>query len=120
MNLDDGINLSDIVFLLVFFVCIFVIPSLLVWASYSSSGPLEQFDIRELWIYGDKIDPYRVIVLGTWWVHTSSMIMWTLLRTIQTQDYVTYMLWGTIILGKMLVSSKSEEPKPTTNTNHTY
>jgi len=33
------------------------------------------------------------------------MVMWTLLRTVQTQDYVTYMGWALPIIAKMFSPS---------------
>lgn len=86
------------VFLGVFFTLVFIVPAIVVWATYCKWCVL---DLSELWTHQHRIDKFAVIILGTWWIHSSSMIMWTLLRTVQTQDYVTYMGWAIPIIAKM-------------------
>ena len=102
MDADDAITIHEIVFLAVFFILVFVVPAIVVWATYS---PKMRFDLASLWTHQDRVDKFAVILLGTWWVHTSSMVMWTLLRTVQTQDYVTYMGWALPIIAKMFSPS---------------
>lgn len=101
----------EAIFLLVFFVTVFVIPALVVWASYSTWGRLEKFDLSSLWTHNERIDKFAVIIMGTWWVHTCSMIMWTLLRTVQTADYATYMGWAIPIIAKMWAPGGQPEEK---------
>jgi hypothetical protein len=62
-----------------------------------------------LWVHQDRIDKFAVVFMGTWWIHSCSMILWALLKTVQTQDYVTYMGWGIAILAKMW-APKSDSP----------
>lgn len=112
MNADNILTLTEAIFLFFFVVLVFGIPSVVAWASYSSYRVLSKFDVSELWLHKGRVDKFAVIVLGTWWVHTSTIILWTLLRTIQTQDYVTYMMWGTLIIGKMMVAKNGETPTP--------
>ena len=102
MNADDMISWQEIIFLTVFFVLVFVVPSIVAWASYN---PRMEFDLADLWTHQNRVDKFAVIILGTWWVHTCSMIMWTLLRTVQTQDYATYMGWALPIIAKMFAPS---------------
>ena len=58
-----------------------------------------------------RIDKFAVIVLGSWWIHSSSIIMWTLLRTVQTADYATYMGWALPIIAKMFAPSSPPPPQ---------
>ena len=99
MNADDVISLQEEIFLGVFFLLVFVVPSLVIWASYSKRTGA--FDISTLWTHQGRVDKFAVIILGTWWIHSSSLIMWTLLRTVQTADYATYMGWAIPIMAKM-------------------
>ena len=90
------------IFLLVFFFTVFVIPAAVVFATYCDKCVL---DVRELWMHQGRLDKFAVIILGTWWIHSSSMILWTLLRTISTADYATYMGWAIPIIAKMFAPS---------------
>lgn len=114
MNADGRIDVSEAIFLTVFFILVFVVPALVIWASYSKNRRLENFDISDLWTHKNRVDKFAVIILGTWWIHSSSMIMWTLLRTVQTQDYATYMGWAIPIIAKMFAppGTAPEEKKP--------
>jgi hypothetical protein len=105
MNFDATINLSEIIFLFFYCILIFGVPALVVYATYSESRPFKQVDLKELWSYNKKLDIWRVIAGGTWWVHTSSMIMWSLVRTVETKDYLTYMTWGTLLIAKMITGA---------------
>src|SRR3990172_111480 len=104
MNADGIITLQEAIFLFFFVVLVFGVPAMVAWASYSSYKVLAKFDMSELWLHKGRVDKFAVIVVGTWWIHSCSIILWTLLRTIQTQDYLTYMMWGTLIIGKMMAS----------------
>lgn len=97
----------DIVFLIVFSILVFVVPLFVVWASYSKNN---SFDVRSLWTHHDRIDKFAVIIMVTWWVHTCSMILWTLMRTVVTADYLTYMGWALPIIAKMFAPVQ-ETPK---------
>ncbi len=107
MNADDAISVQEIVFLAVFFTLVFVVPALVAWASYN---PRLKFDLADLWTHQERVDKFAVIILGTWWVHTSSMIMWTLLRTVTTADYATYMGWAIPIIAKMFAPAGTPPP----------
>jgi len=97
----DALDLKDLSFYIMFAVLYFIVPWIVVKASYSKKT---NFDLRSLWERkgGKSIDGLFVILICTWWVHTSSMILWTIVQRVQTQDYVTYMAWGTLILAKIL------------------
>ena len=96
----DAIDAKDLSFYIMFAVLYFVVPCLVVKASYDDRY---KFDVRSLWERKNgKLDGLFLILLVTWWVHTSSMILWTIVQKVQTQDYVTYMAWGTLILAKIL------------------
>lgn len=111
MNADNVITIQEIIFLVVFAVLVFLVPLFVVWATYSESS---RIDLASLWTHNDRIDKFAIIILGTWWVHTSSMILWTLLRTVQTADYATYMGWALPIIAKMFAPS-SEPPAEKAN-----
>lgn len=105
-------EVHELVFLGVFFTLVFLVPIAVIWASYR---PTMAFDITPLWTHQGRIDKFAVIILGTWWVHTSSIIMWTLLRTVQTTDYLTYMGWALPIIARMLAPQNgrpAETPAP--------
>jgi len=106
MKLDGVLELQEAIFLAVFAILVFVVPALVVLASYN---PRMRLDVTTLWTHQERIDKFAVILLGTWWVHSCSMIMWTLLRVVQTQDYVTYMGWALPIMAKMW-APKAETP----------
>lgn len=100
MNTDGVLNVGEIIFLAVFVLLIFAVPALVVAASYSKRI-FKSFDVSTLWTHQDRIDKFAVVFMGTWWIHSCSMILWALLKTVQTADYVTYMGWGLAILAKM-------------------
>ena len=110
MNADNVLTLTEAIFLFFFVVLVFGVPALVAWASYSSYKALAKFDVSELWLHQGRVDKFAVIILGTWWVHTSSMILWTLLRTVQTQDYVTYIGWAVPIIAKMWAPKNGGTP----------
>lgn len=105
---SNGIGTHELIFLIAFVILIFMVPIAVIWASYN---PKVSFDITTLWTHQGRIDKFAVIIMGTWWVHTCSIIMWTLLRTIQTTDYLTYMGWAIPIIARMLAPQPPEAPK---------
>jgi hypothetical protein len=107
----DFIDLKELSFYIMFAVLYFVVPWIVVKASYSIKT---KFDLRSLWERkgGKSIDGLFVILICTWWVHTSSMILWTIVQKVQTQDYLTYMAWGTLILAKILGQAFGNGQKP--------
>lgn len=100
-------TLQEIIFLGVFFALVFVVPAIVVWASYSEHV---EFNVSTLWIHNERVDKFAIIILGTWWIHSSSMILWTLLRSVTTADYATYMAWALPIIAKMFSPSNGKEP----------
>lgn len=107
MNHDGILDWSERLFLIVFFFLYFGVPALAVWASYCEKCAV---DLRDLWTHHGKPDKLAVIILGTWWVHTCSMILWTLLKTINTTDYLTYMGWAVPIIAKMFAPVSAVPP----------
>ena len=103
---------TEALFLGVFFFLYFGVPALLVWVSYSDRPMCKNVDIRALWMWNERPDKLAVIILGTWWVHTCSMILWALLRTVATQDYITYMGWAIPIMLKMWAPQNDAAPPP--------
>lgn len=96
---------GEIAFLVVFALLVFAVPLLVAWATYSDRS---RIDLRSLWTHQERIDKFAVIIMGTWWVHTCSMILWTLLRTVATADYATYMGWAIPIIAKMFAPGPQE------------
>ena len=90
--------MSDYIFLGVFFILTFGVPTA-VWIT--SSNPHVEFDVSTLWTHQGRVDKFAVIILGSWWAHTSAMVLETMLRTVETQDWVTYQLWALPIIAKM-------------------
>src|SRR6266851_7897700 len=88
-SLVNGTPLHEFIFLGVFFALVFVVPIIVIWLSYK---PSVDFDASTLWTHQGRVDKFAVIILGTWWIHSCSIILWTLLRTVQTTDYLTYQL----------------------------
>ena len=103
----NGTPLHEFIFLGVFFALVFVVPIIVIWASYTEKL---RFDVSQLWTHHGRVDKFAVIILGTWWIHSSSLVMWTLLRTVNTQDYLVYMGWAIPIIARML-APQSEPPK---------
>ena len=104
---------EDRIFLWVFFVLVFGVPAAVVWASTRKKGAFATFDWSSLWIYHDKVDKFAVIIMGTWWLHSCSIILWTLKHAVTTADYVTYMGWAIPLIAKMWAPKNGPpEPKP--------
>lgn len=99
---------QEIGFLILFGLLEFGVPIYVVWASYSVKCRL---DLRTLWVHQERIDKLAVIMIFTWWTHTSSIILWTFLQKITTTDYLTYMGWAIPIIASMF--NKSEPPGAT-------
>ena len=106
-------TLHEMVFLGVFLALVFGVPSLVAWASYSDRSIVEKFDLSELWLHHGRVDKLAVILLGSWWAHTSAMILETLLRMTQTQDWTTYQLWAIPIIAKMLAPKSNDKKNGT-------
>jgi len=98
MNGNDILNLTEKLFFGMFLLLYFGVPGLVVWASYCEKCAI---DLRELWTYNKRADKLAVIILGTWWIHSCTIILWTLSKTITTADFVTYMGWALPIIAKM-------------------
>lgn len=98
----------EIIFLIVFSLLVFIVPIIVISASYN---PSVKFDITSLWTHQNRVDKFAVIILGTWWLHSCSIVMWTLMRTVQTQDYLTYQLWALPIMAKMF-APQGAPPEP--------
>ena len=107
MNPDNILNLGEKIFLGAFALLYVVVPALVVWASYCEKCAI---DLRDLWTHNSRVDKLAVIILGTWWVHTCSIILWTLTKNVVTADFVTYMGWALPIIAKMF--APNNEPKP--------
>lgn len=95
----DAVDLKEISFYIMFAVLYFVVPCIVVMATYSKKN---KFDLSDLWMYNGHIDKLAVILMCTWWIHTSSMILWTIVQRVQTADYVTYMGWAIPIIAAIL------------------
>jgi len=116
---SDAHSWAEGLFLGVFFALYFGVPALLVWVSYSERPAFRLVDIRSLWTWNDRPDKLALIILGTWWVHTCSMILWTLQGVGTTTDYLTYMGWALPIIANMfvtkpgtVVTERTSEPAP--------
>mgnify|MGYP001596780144 FL=1 len=103
-------ELEERLFLWVFFLLYFGVPVGLAWISNSE---WTKIDVSALWTHNDRPDKLAVIILGTWWVHTTTMILWTLSKTVTTADFITYMGWAIPIIAKMFAPSGNppQEPK---------
>ena len=91
----------------VFFLLYFGVPILVAWLSYCERF---KFDLRDLWTQNNRPDKLAVIILGTWWVHTASIVLWSLSKTVTTQDYAVYMGWALPIIANQWLSEKKEKP----------
>lgn len=109
MDFDGPLNMAEKLFLLVFFLLYFGAPACLVWVTYCNEGVFQKIDLRELWTHGGKPDKLAVIILGTWWVHTCTIILWTLTKQITTADFLTYMGWALPIIAQMLANKPPPE-----------
>lgn len=97
---------QELIFLAVFALLVFGVPIFVAWATYSDRS---RINLSSLWTHQERIDKFAVIVLFTWWVHTSSIILDVLLRTVTTQDMAAYTAWAIPIIAKMF--APSAEPK---------
>ena len=98
-----GIDHKDIAFYGMAVVLYFLVPWVLVQATYSEHTRL---DLAPLWTHQGRIDKFAVILLIAFWVHTSSLILWTMLRTVSTADYLAYGgIWITPIIAKMFTAA---------------
>jgi len=111
----DAILLKDLSFYIMFVVLYFLVPWAVVAASYSKRT---KFDLSSLWTHKGQIDKLAVILMVTWWVHTSSMILWTVMRTVTSAEYTPYMGWAIPIIAKILGNAfgNGQKPEATTST----
>ena len=107
MNADSVLDWGEKLFLLLFFFLYFGVPAIVAWVSY---GDRFKLDLSDLWTHNGRPDKLAVIILGTWWVHTCSMILWTLGKTVTTADFVTYMGWALPIIAKMWLVPSTPPP----------
>ena len=112
----DSILLKDLSFYIMFAVLYFLVPWAVVAASYSSRT---KFDLSSLWTHKKQIDKLAVILMVTWWVHTSSMILWTVMRSVTSADYTPYMGWAIPIIAKILGNAFGNGQKPPEATTST-
>jgi hypothetical protein len=109
MNADAIISLREIIFLSVFAVLVFGVPAMVAWASYSDRFKL---DLTTLWTHQGRVDKLAVIIVASWWIHSCAMILETMLRTTQTQDWTTYQLWAVPIIAKMVTQAFGSSETP--------
>jgi len=111
----DAILLKDLAFYIMFALLYFVVPWIVVSASYSGRT---RFNLSSLWTHKGQIDKLAVILMATWWIHASSMILWTVMRTVTTADYVTFMGWAIPIIAKILGNAFGNGQKPVPESNN--
>ena len=106
-------NWRELVFHAVFFVLIFGVPTSVAWASYSENKRFRNFDVSLLWkTETGALDKLFIIVLGTWWVHTCAIVLWTLARTVVAADFPTYIGWGIPIIARMFAPTPGTPAQP--------
>ena len=110
MNTDGILTLWEIIFLIIFVLLVFGVPSGVAWISYSEK--FAKFDLRSLWEHQGRKDKLSVILMGTWWLHSCSMILWTLMRAVTTTDWITYQLWALPIVAKILNDAWAPKTPP--------
>lgn len=99
-------GIAELLFLAMFFFLYLGVPVLVAWLSYV---PQCRIDLSQLWTHNNRPDKFAAIILGTWWVHTCSMILWTLSRSVTTTDYLTYMGWAIPVIMKMITNDRKEK-----------
>jgi hypothetical protein len=110
VNADNVLTWAEELFLVVFFVLYFGVPALLVWLSYCERFKL---DLRDLWTHNNRPDKIAAILLGSWWVWTCSIIMWSLTKTVTTADFLAYGgVWITPLIAKMFAPTGTPPDKP--------
>lgn len=102
MNTDGILSTQEIVFLVVFGLLVFVVPILVVWASYSKNT---HFDVSSLWVHQGRIDKFAVIVMCSWWVHTCVILLSALRGNVSTGDLTSYTAWAVPLIFKMFAPS---------------
>lgn len=96
----------------VFAVLVFGVPAFLAWASSSDAKYAKGIDVSALWTHNGRPDKFAVIILGTWWVHTTAMILWILTQTVNDSNVVQYMGWALPIIARMFApSSPPQKPE---------
>lgn len=107
MNVDNVFTLAERMFFGMFIFLYFGVPALVVWMSY---GERFKIDLSSLWTHNHKADKLAVIILGSWWVHTCTIILWTMTKVVTTADFVSYMGWAIPIIAKMFAPAKDSPP----------
>ncbi len=103
MDGDAFLSWPERLFLLTFALLYFGVPALLAWVTYCNEGVFKKIDLREMWSVDGRADPLRAIMLGSWWVHTCTIILWTLSKQITTADFLAYGgVWVTPIITEIL------------------
>lgn len=102
---------GEYIFHSAFFVLFFGVPLYLAWASYSAN---RWIDVSVLWTNHatGKVDTLLVIVIGSWWVHTCAVILWTLSRTVTTADFTAYMGWAIPIIASLFAPRRDPPDVP--------
>ena len=95
----------------VFFVLVFGVPVFLAVASASESRYMRGIDVSALWTHNGRPDKFAVIILGSWWVHTTAMILWILTKQINDTNVTQYMSWAIPIIVRMF-APQSPPQKP--------
>lgn len=102
MDSNAVLTLNEKLFYGVFALVYFVVPAVLVWMSYSKF--FKSVDLSALWTHNRRADKFAVIILGSWWIHSCTLVLWTMSKTVTTADYATYgAIWITPLLVKMFV-----------------
>ena len=86
------------------------VPAMLVWMTYCER--FQKFDLSALWVHRGRVDKLAVIVVGSWWVHTCSMILMMLSSTAASADYGLYMGWAIPIIAKMFAPQQAAPEEP--------
>lgn len=105
---------AEFMFHALFFVLYFGVPGIIAWLSHSSRPFAQSVNMSELWTHNGRADKLAVILLGSWWVHTCSIILWTLTKTISTTDFLTYMGWALPIIAQMVTRDRPSTPNDKT------
>lgn len=96
----DNLDLKDVSFYVMFVILYFIVPWIVIEATYSKTMRL---DLRELWTYKERLDKFATILMIGFYIHSASMVLWTFAQKVTTADYLAYAgVWVTPILVKMV------------------
>lgn len=110
MNTDNVLDLGESLFLGVFFLLYFGVPMLLVWISYCERFKM---DLSALWTHNGRPDKIAAILMGSWWIHSCSVVLWSLSKTVTTADLLAYGgVWVTPLIAKMWLAPLGTPPAP--------